>query len=80
MPFLLFLVGPIGRWLVVGTVILAMFGAVYAKGRIDGKSAYQATLTKQINTAIVKGNQAEADALKKFDAEKELPNDPFARD
>ena len=72
--------GPIIASLISGALILGVIGSIYVKGRIDGKAAYQDKLTKQVNTAIAKGNQAEADALKKFDTEKDLPDDPFARD
>jgi hypothetical protein len=79
MPFLAFLLGPIGRWLIVAVVAAGAIGGLYAKGRIDGKAAYQAKLTRQLNAAITKGNDAEAEALKKFDSEKELEDDGFQR-
>lgn len=77
---LAFFLGPVGRWLAIGAVVLTAFGATYVKGRGDGKKAYQAKLEREINTAIVKGDTARTDALKKFDANKEIENDGFARD
>ena len=79
MPIIAFLLGPIGRWLMVGFTILVVIGGVYSKGRIDGKTAYQAKLARQISAAIAKGNGAEADALKRFDSQKELTDDGFQR-
>ena len=80
MPFITFLLGPIGRWLMVAVVAMGMLGGLYAKGRIDGKAAYQAKLTRQMNAAIKSGNAAEIDALKKFDSQKDIEDDGFARD
>ena len=79
MPIIAFLLGPIGRWLMIGVVIAASLGGLYAKGRMDGKAAYQAKLTRQLNAAIAKGRGAEAEALKKFDSQKELEGDGFQR-
>lgn len=79
MPFIAFLLGPIGRYLLIGGVILSAIGGVYIKGRVDGKSAYQAKLTREINAAIAKGDAARSDALKKFDSNKEIEDDGFAR-
>jgi hypothetical protein len=79
MPFLAFLLGPIGRWLLVGFAAVSAIGGIYIKGRVDGKASYQAALTRQLNAAIAKGRGAEAEALKKFDAQKELEDDGFER-
>ena len=80
MLILAWLVGPIGRYVLIAAAVTAMLGGLYVKGRVDGKTAYQAKLTRQMNKAIAKGNQAEADALKKFDSDKEVENDGFSRD
>lgn len=77
---LAFFLGPVGRWVAIGVVILTAFGGTYIKGRGDGKKAYQAKLEREINTAITKGDTARTEALKKFDSNKEIENDGFARD
>lgn len=79
MTFLSFLIGPIGRWLMGAAVILIALGGLYAKGRIDGKAAYQAKLEREIKAAIEKGDSARTEALKKFDSNKEVEDDGFAR-
>ena len=78
--FITWLLGPIGRWLIVAIVAAGAIGGIYAKGRVDGKATYQAKLTRQMNAAIKSGNQAEVDALKKFDSQKDIEDDGFARD
>lgn len=80
MPLLSFLFSPLGRYAAIGIIIFAAFTGTYIKGRSDGVSSYKAKLTRQLERAIAKGNQAEAEALKKFDAQKEIPDDEFARD
>lgn len=75
-----FLLGPIGRYLLIASVVIMAIGGIYVKGRSDGKASYQAALARQANKAIAKGNSAEAEALKKFDEQKDLPDDGFARD
>lgn len=76
---LLWFLSPLGKIIGIVTICALAFGGVYTKGRVDGKSAYQAKLTRQLNAAIKKGNDAEAKALKKFDSEKELEDDGFER-
>lgn len=80
MAALIWLIGPIGRYVSILIVASVAIGGVYAKGRSDGKSAYQAKLAREINTAIKKGDDARAKALEKFDSNKELENDGFERD
>lgn len=80
MPIIAFFLGPVGRWVAISAVVLTAFGGTYVKGRNDGKGAYQAKLAREINTAIVKGDTARTDALKKFDTNKEIENDGFSRD
>ena len=80
MPIIAFFLSPIGRYVAIGAAALALLGGIYVKGRSDGKASYQAALTRQANKAITKGNAAEADALKKFDQQKDLTDDGFARD
>lgn len=71
---------PVGKVVAIVVAVTVALGGVYVKGRIDGKAAYQAKLTREINTAIKKGDDARVDALKKFDANKEIEDDGFARD
>lgn len=71
--------GPIG-WAIIATLVIGSYSATYVKGRVDGKASYQAKLTKQINKAIVTGDKAREEALKKFDAQKDIDDDGFARD
>lgn len=81
MPVILaFFLGPVGRWVAIGGAILIALGGIYAKGRSDGKSAYQEKLKREIGIAIDKGDSARTEALKKFDSNKEIENDGFARD
>ncbi len=80
MPFLAFFLGPVGRWVAIVGVALMFIAGVYGKGRIDGKSAYQEKLKREISVAIDKGDTARTEALKKFDQNKELTDDGFARD
>lgn len=67
MAFLLWLVGPIGRWFSVALIVLLSLGGIYTKGRIDGRASYKAKVERQINDAITKGDQGRADALRKLD-------------
>lgn len=80
MPIIAFFFSPIGRIVAIGVAALALFGGIYIKGRSDGKAAYQAALTRQANKAIANGNRAEAEALKRFDLQKDLTDDGNARD
>jgi hypothetical protein len=77
---LAFFLGPIGRYILIAGVVIVAFGGTYAKGRIDGKAAYQAKLTREIDKAVSKGDETRIDALKKFDTNKEIEDDGFARD
>ena len=79
MPFLAFFLGPIGRWILVAVAVSGAITGLYVKGRIDGKAAYQAKIERQIKAATAKGQGAEAEALKKFDSQKELEDDEFER-
>lgn len=80
MSVIAFFLSPLGRWLGIGALILAAVTGIYLKGHADGKAAYQAKLTRQINKAIATGDRARAEALKKFDAQKDISDDGFARD
>jgi hypothetical protein len=75
-----FFLSPLGRYVGIAAVALSFVGGVYLKGRSDGKAAYQAKLTREINKAIETGDRARTEALKKFDATKEIEDDGFARD
>ena len=77
---LAFFLSPLGRWVGIGAIILTAIGGIYVKGRSDGKAAYQAKLTREINKSIEKGDRARTEALKKFDATKEIDGDGFERD
>lgn len=77
---IVWLLGPIGRWLMIGLTVLAVVGGIYAKGRIDGKASYKAKLEREIKAAITKGDTAREEALKKFDANKEIEGDGYERD
>lgn len=80
MPIIAFFLSPIGRYVAIGIAALTLLGGIYIKGRSDGKASYQAALTRQANKAIANGNRAEAEALKRFDMQKDLPDDGNARD
>ena len=80
MSVIAFFLSPLGRWVGIGAVILAAIGGIYVKGRSDGKATYQAKLTAAINKSIEQGDRARTEALKKFDATKEIGDDGFARD
>ena len=77
---LAFFLSPVGRWLGIGAIILAAVGGIYVKGRSDGRASYQAKLTRAINKSIETGDRARTEALKKFDAQKDVEDDGFARD
>lgn len=63
-----FVLSPVGRWVAIGGVsALLVFGA-YTKGRWDGRAAYKAKITREIDNAVQKGNAGAADALRKLDA------------
>lgn len=65
---LLWFLGPIGRWVGIGLLIIAAIGGLYTKGRIDGRASYKAKVERQINDAIAKGDKGRADALRNLDA------------
>jgi hypothetical protein len=75
-----FVLSPVGRWVAIGGIVMVAVSGIYLKGRSDGKASYQAKLTREINKSIAKGDAARTDALKKFDANKEIEDDGFARD
>lgn len=75
-----FFLSPLGRWVGIAAIVLTVIGGIYLKGRSDGKAAYQAKLTREINKSIQEGDRARTEALKKFDAAKEIDDDGFARD
>jgi hypothetical protein len=79
MMILSFLLSPIGRYVGIAALALTFVSGVYVKGRFDGKAAYQAKLTREINAAIEKGDRARSEALRKFDANKDF-SDGFERD
>lgn len=76
-----FFLSPLGRWIAGGAVIIAIFGGVYVKGRMDGRASYQAKIERQIQDAKDKGDTARENALRDFDAapDDELPDDGFRR-
>ena len=74
-----FMQSTLGRAIIVCVVVAAVALGIYGKGRSDGRAAYQAKLTREINQAIAKGERARAEALKKFDATKDF-TDGFERD
>jgi hypothetical protein len=74
-----FFLSPLGRYAGMAGVALVLVGGIYIKGRSDGKASYQAKLTREINTAIEKGDRARAEALNRFDSMKDY-DDGFFRD
>ena len=80
MSFIAFFFTPLGRWLGISAVALSIVGGAYLKGRSDGRASYQAKLTREINKAIATGDRARTEALKKFDSQKDVEDDGFARD
>lgn len=74
-----FILSPIGRYLMIGLAVITVLGGVYIKGRSDGRAALQAKLDRQIAREVATGNTASVEALKKFDANKEIEDDEFMR-
>lgn len=74
-----FLLSPVGRCVAIGLVVLTALGGVYIKGRSDGKASYQAKVEREIKRAVDRGEKARADALRKFDSNKEIEDDEFMR-
>jgi hypothetical protein len=74
-----FIFSPLGRYLMIGLAAVAIVGGAYIKGRGDGRDALQAKLDRQIAREVATGNNASAEALKKFDANKDLEDDEFMR-
>jgi hypothetical protein len=79
MPILMWLIGPIGKYVTMFAVVVALTSGVYLKGRSDGVTGYKAKLEREIKRAIEKGDTAREEALRKFDANKEVEDDGFAR-
>lgn len=79
MSIIAFFLSPLGRYAGIAAVALTFVGGVYVKGRMDGKASFQAKLTREINTAIEKGDRARAEALNRFDSMKDY-DDGFFRD
>ena len=52
MPFLAFLLGPIGRWLIVLTLIAASYGAAYMKGRTHGWDKREAIAVEEARETV----------------------------
>lgn len=77
-----FVMSPIGRYLAIGGVGLAVLLGAYVKGRFDGRAAYQAKIEREIKAAVRKGDVAREKALRDFNAlpDDVLPNDGFRRD
>lgn len=74
-----FFLSPIGRWVGGAAIVIALIGSVYLKGRSDGKASYQAKVEREIKRAVDRGDKARTEALKKFDANKEIEDDEFMR-
>lgn len=79
MSLITFFLSPLGRYVGIAAIVLTFVGGIYIKGRSDGKAAFQAKLTREINTAIEKGDRARAEALNRFDSMKDY-DDGFFRD
>ena len=65
---LLWFLGPIGRWVGIALIAVLSLGGIYEKGRFDQRAYDKAKLQKEISSAIEKGDNGRADALKQFDA------------
>ena len=77
---LAFIFSPIGRYAVIALVAVSAIGGIYVKGRSDGKTAYKSKIEREIKDAVTKGDDARADALRKFDASPDsVPDDGFQR-
>jgi hypothetical protein len=69
-----FLLSPVGRWVGIAGVSLALIGGTYTKGYFDGRAAYKTKIEKQIKDAVDQGNAGRRRALDELDAGR-LPND-----
>jgi hypothetical protein len=79
MSVIAFFLSPLGRYVGMAGMALALLSGVYLKGRSDAKAALQAKLTREINAAIETGDRARAEALNRFDSMKDY-DDGFFRD
>ena len=64
-----FISNPIGRWISVALIAAGALGGIYTKGQYDGRQAVKARIESEKKTAIEKGHQGTADALKKLDTD-----------
>lgn len=80
MTMLAFFLGPIGRYVAGGIILLLALGGLYGKGRYDGRTAYKAKIEREIKNAVSKGDAARERALRDFDAAPDsVPDDGFRR-
>lgn len=83
MAVLTFLNSTLGRWLVGAGVALLLVGAIYAKGRSDGKAHVQAKWDAAVEAAIQRGAKARSDAERSVDSNGNpvgMSDDQFNRD
>lgn len=66
--------------LLFGGVVVGAYTVGGIHFSVKAITAYQAKLTREINKAIETGDRARTEALKKFDAQKDIQDDGFARD
>ena len=77
-----FFLSPIGRYLVIGLVVLAAFGGVYLKGDSNGAARVQGRWDAAVQAAIERGEKARTDAESAVDGEPAggVRDDKFNRD
>ncbi len=67
-------------WLFAAAAAGAVFTTAYGIGRYDERSFVKSRINREIGHAVVKGNRAQEEALRNFDAAIDLPDDGFRRD
>ena len=73
------LLSPIGRFVGIGVIILAVVGYIYGKGRHDAKVSIKETIQRESTKAVDKADAARRAAAQRFDAGR-VRDDGFLRD
>lgn len=80
MPFLAFFLSPLGRWLGIAAIALALVAGIYLKGHSDGSASIQRKWDAAVKAAIERGEKARSDAERGIAADPDGLRDPDNRD
>lgn len=77
---LAFILSPLGRWLGIAAIALALVGGIYMKGHSDGSASVQRKWDAAVKAAIEQGEKARTDAERSITDDPDGLRDPANRD